>query len=223
MTVFKAPQYTKIVNSKGVQEPCYTFNIDYNTTDCLSFIAEKQDDISLQSIQKCVSDNTILWNTFIGEFLESSVKFFSKPYTIDTIHKITKHVLTTVDSHVYPINVILIPKNIQIHAGIFIINWGYNTEPMIDIPDLEDTPVSDIQGMEELNIDEIPVENSTDVLEIDNPSKYYDKQRVKEARLKAKLSVYKAQRQMAEYCDKYGDEISDSDSESEYTTDDEKD
>jgi hypothetical protein len=57
-----------------------------------------------------------------------------------------------------------------------------------------------------------------EILEIESPVKYYDKQRVKEARLKAKLAVYKAQRQIAEYSEKYG-EISDSDTESEYTSD----
>ena len=231
MPIFKAPTYTKIVNPKtGVQEPCYTFNIECN--DYLSFIAENKSDLSLQSVQKCVLDNISWWNTFIGNFLESSAKLFSKPYTVETINKITKHTLNGVVSDSYPVNVILIPKNIQICGGVFTINWGYNIEQMIDIPDLEDvksiestinSPVLNIEGMQELNIDELPVGNSTeDVLEIDSPVKFYDKQRVKEARLKAKLAVYKAQRHMAEYCEKYGIDISDSDTESDYVSEDEE-
>lgn len=58
MPTFKAPQYTKTVNPKtGAQDPCYTFNIDFNNEDYISFVAESQLDLSLQSLQKCVLDN----------------------------------------------------------------------------------------------------------------------------------------------------------------------
>jgi len=215
--MFKAPQYAKIANPKtGVLEPCYTFNVEYNHS--LTFVANAHNDISLQMLQKTILDNIQWWNTFIGTFLESSTKFFSKPYTVEAINKITKHTMdtttlsTTQDQ--FPVNVLLVPKSIQIFGGVFTIHWIYNMEQMI-IPDLDNLPVD--EKIEELNIDELPVENM-DVLEIDSPAKYYDKQRVKEARLKAKLAVYKAQRQIAEYSEKYG-EISDSDTESEYTSD----
>jgi hypothetical protein len=95
---------------------------------------------------------------------------------------------------------------------------------VIDIPDLAETntielpdlPVStkELGGVEELNIDEIPA-GSTEELEIDSPAKFYEKQRVKEARLRAKLALYKAQRQSAQYYEKYGEDISDSDSDFE--------
>jgi hypothetical protein len=226
MPAFKAPQYTKVTNPKtGAQEPCYTFNIEFNVCDYLSFVAEKESDISLQSLQKCVLENIPWWNAFIEQFLQSSTKYFSKPYTIDTINKITKHTLDGSKSSTYPINVVLVPKNIQICSGVFTVNWGYNTEPMIDIPDadevkvntidLPDLPVSNeskvVNGLEELNIDELPGDSTDAALELDSPAKFYDKQRVKEARLKAKLAVYKAQRTMAQYYEKYGDDISDSD------------
>ena len=214
--MFKAPQYTKISNPKtGVQEPCYTFNLEYN--DSLTFIANAQEDISLQMLQKTILDNIQWWNTFIGTFLESSTKFFSKPYTVEAINKITKHTMDTTVSTTqdqFPVNVLLVPKTIKIFGGVFTIHWIYNMEQMI-IPDLDNLPVD--EKIEELNIDELPVGNM-DILEIESPVKYYDKQRVKEARLKAKLAVYKAQRQIAEYSEKYG-EISDSDTESEYTSD----
>ena len=215
--MFKAPQYAKIANPKtGVLEPCYTFNVEYNNS--LTFVANAHNDISLHMLQKTILDNIQWWNTFIGTFLESSTKFFSKPYTVEAINKITKHTMdtttlsTTQDQ--FPVNVLLVPKSIQIFGGVFTIHWIYNMEQMI-IPDLDNLPVD--EKIEELNIDELPVENM-DILEIDSPAKYYDKQRVKEARLKAKLAVYKAQRQIAEYSEKYG-EISDSDTESEYTSD----
>jgi hypothetical protein len=228
MPNFKAPQYTKVVNPKtGAQEPCYTFNIEFSVSDYLSFVAESQNDISLQSLQKTVLENLDWWNTFIKQFMEASSKYFTKPYTVDAINKITKHTLDGSKASEYPVNVVLVPKNIQISGGVFTVNWKYDIEPMIDIPDAEEDkintieltspPVSNkIEGVEELNIDEIPAAaNSTEELEIDSPAKFYDKQRVKEARLKAKLAVYKAHRQTAQYYEKYGEDISDSDSDFE--------
>jgi len=150
---------------------------------------------------------------------------------VDNINKITKHTLITSNtSNSFPANVTLYPKTIEISGSIFWVNWGYELEPVvIDIPDLTETnplPVSNkiIEGIEELNIDEIPVGNNSteETLEIDSPAKFYEKQRVKEARLKAKLAVYKAQRQMAKYVEKYGCEVSDSDTEYE-SSDDESD
>jgi hypothetical protein len=110
------------------------------------------------------------------------------------------------------------------------VNWVYSAEPvMINIPDLEEPEVNNNEltslpvsnktgeGIEELNMDELSVgDGSTDdALELDSPAKFYEKQRVKEARLKAKLAIYKAQRQMAQYYEKYGDDISDSDTDLE--------
>lgn len=84
-----------------------------------------------------------------------------------------------------------------------------------------DSETSLNNSIQELNIDEIPDDKeSTDMeLNIENPSRYYDKQRVKEARLRAKLALYKAERHMTQYYDKYGSDISDSDS-SDYETSD---
>jgi hypothetical protein len=234
MPVFKAPQYTKVTNLKtGAQEPCYTFNIEFNICDYLSFVAESQKDISLQSLQKCVLENIPWWNGFIDQFLKASSKYFSKPYTVEQINKITQHTLDGNSCSTFPINVVLVPNSIKICSGVFTVNWNYNTEPMIDFPDVEDVKSNSIElpdskenkivdGLEELNIDEIPVgNNSTDgALELDSPAKFYEKQRVKEARLKAKLAAYKAHRTMAQYYEKYGEDISDSDTDLETSDDD---
>lgn len=207
---FKGPQYSKILNPiTGTQDPCFTFNVEYES---ISYI--ENNEISLQSIEKCILDNNVWWNTFITKFLESSAKSFSKPYTVETINKITKHTVDCKNDNIYPVNVFFTPHSIQIYGGTFRVHWNYTIEQMI-IPDLEDCLPDSINKIEELNIDELPTE-TTDILELDNPTKLYDKQRMKEARLKAKLATYKAQRQLSEYCDKYGDV---SDSESEYTSD----
>jgi hypothetical protein len=231
MTTFHAPQYTKVINPKtGVQEPCYTFRIEYNNGDYLSFIAENKTDIAVHLLQKCIENNANWWNTFLQSFLSASSKFFSKPYTVESINKIAKHTLDCTTDAMYPINVILVPKSIKICGGVFTVEWGYNLEPMIDIPEPDDKttielsncpPVSkEEHGIQELNMDELSVESSnTDtLLKIDNPAKIYEKQRLKEARLKAKLAHYKAQRQMVEYYDKYG--IDSSETSTDYETSD---
>jgi hypothetical protein len=226
MPSIKAPQYSKVINPKtGNQEPRYIFPIEFQKNeDGLSFVAESESDITLQSIQRLVLVNINWWNTFLNIFLQSTTKLFSKPYTADNINKITKHTLITSNTNdVFPSNVTLYPKTIEISGGVFWVNWGYELESVIiDIPDLTETnllPVSNkvIEGFEELNIDEIPVGNNSteETLELDSPAKFYEKQKVKEARLKAKLAVYKAQRQMAKYVEKYGNEVSDSDTEYE--------
>jgi len=230
MPTFKAPTYSKVPDPKtGTNVPCYSFSITFTKEENgLSFIAEKKEDISLQTLQICVVENVSWWNHFLQEFLQASVKFFSKPYTIENINRIAKHTLVGNDTNNYPSNIILQPNTIQITAGQFIVNWEYVMEPMrIDIPDLEeditDSPVSNTEQvmneLEELNIDQLPLySNSTEEeLEVDNPARFYDKQLVKEARLKAKLALYKANRQIAKYYDKYGvNDITDSESESEW-------
>jgi hypothetical protein len=232
MPIFKAPQYSKSLNPyTGKHEQMYTFNIEYSESDSgLSYVAQNDNEITLNGLQKVVLENLNWWNDFIKKFLDSSSAFFSKPYTVEHINKITKHTINGDKTCKFPANVTFMPKNIQISGGLFMINWSYKTESIIiDIPDLLDletlnnslpdskTSKSELD-MEELNIDELPVDKNTTEppLEIDSPAKYYDRQRVKESRLKAKLAVFKAQRQMAEYYQKYGQNISDSDT--EYTT-----
>jgi hypothetical protein len=228
MPTIKAPQYNKVVNPKtGNLEPRYVFQIEYQSNEdglSISFVAESVSDISLQAVQTAILNDIVWWNSFLNVFLQSTSKLFSKPYSVDNINKITKHTLNTSNiTNTFPANVTLYPRSIEISGGIFWVNWGYELESIsIDIPDLAEPnvlPVSNnsnkiIEGIEELNIDELPVgSNSTEeALELDSPAKFYDK-RVKEARLKAKLAVYKAQRQMAKYVEKYGNEVSDSDTE----------
>jgi hypothetical protein len=53
------------------------------------------------------------------------------------------------------------------------------------------------------------------------PTKFYEKNKVKEARLKAKIAMYRAQHQRNKYYEKYGTEVTDSDTEEESEEDEE--
>jgi len=230
MPTFKAPVYVKKPNAKGQLEPSYSFAVEFSSSEeILSFVAEAASDISLSSLQRCVLEKVEWWNTVLRAFLTSSAKLFSKPYTVDHIHKITKHTLHGTASVDYPVNVSLLPTLIEIMGGVFLVHWKYVCEPividMMPIPDF-DSPVEAVpvlneivEGVEECTLDSVPMDgNPTEALELDNPVRSYERQKVKEARLKAKLAMYKAQNEITRYYEKYGDDdITDSDSESEYT------
>lgn len=239
MPTFRAPSYSKTNPNTGAQEPCYTFGIDFQPNEELfSLIANESSEISLSSLQKCVLDNVTKWNNWIGSFLEATSKLFSKPYTIQQINKITKHTLKGNTPSSFPVNVLLTPKQIQIAGGVFWIHWEYTYETIVidipvsedlenDIKELIETPDIEavINEMEEINIDEIPVKRNTtgESFHLEDPMKLYFKQRVKEFRLKAKLALYKAQYEMKRYYEKYGEELSDSESEYEEDLSDEDD
>lgn len=59
--------------------------------------------------------------------------------------------------------------------------------------------------LEEFSLQEIPLSTT------ENSARLHDRQKAKEARLKAKLAIYRAQTELNEYYDKYGTDLSDSD------------
>jgi hypothetical protein len=59
--------------------------------------------------------------------------------------------------------------------------------------------------LEEFPLQEIPLSST------ENSARLHDRQKAKEARLKAKIAIYRAQTEMNEYYDKYGTDLSDSD------------
>jgi hypothetical protein len=95
----------------------------------------------------------------------------------------------------------------------------YHLEPfVIDIPVFEEIiPIIDKNtDIEEVNLEKLALDSdSTEEIQLQNPNQFYERQKVKEARLKAKLAMYKAQDKMTKYYEKYGNAISDSESEEE--------
>lgn len=135
-----------------------------------------------------------------------------------------------------PSIIILSPKSIQIRGGTFCACWEHECESLvIDIPvgtlpvdpkiselserfeherfEPECYALSDLIPMspsvpvelEECSLQEIPLSST------ENAAQLHDRQKAKEARLKAKLAIYRAQTEMNEYYDKYGTDLSDSD------------
>ena len=228
MPTFLAPQHSKLKNATtGATEMCYTFSITYTESEKnLSFDVEEASDISVESLERGISERKDWWNQWLTEFLTASAKYFSKPYTVQQIQKIIKHTLSGTLPTLFPASVLFVPETVQIRGGVFWVNWSYVATPArIDIPDLdvheEPLPVLEDRGMEEASMDDVLSADATEELEIESPAKFYDKQKAKEARLKAKIALYKAQHQIAKYYEKYGTEISDSDSDSDSHSDEE--
>ena len=188
-----------------------------------------EEPITVVTLEKALQENTEWWNKWVSAFLEASAKHFSKPYTVQHIHKITKHHINHTEHNTFPANVTFYPQTIRIHGGSFLVEWYYQITPVtIEIPDLleeeETLPVSQsMDDVQEMNLEEVPVDpNATEEsLILHTPTKFYEKNKVKEARLKAKIAMYRAQHQMNKYYEKYGTEVTDSDTDEEDEEDEE--
>lgn len=234
MPIIHPPQYTKITHPQTrAIEACYTFRVTMEESDDpISFLLEEPSTLVSSMIASCLKENSTWWEGFLLHFLERSSKFFSKVYTVQQLLPIITHTFAmsnaASDSSSQvpgPSSVFLSPKSIQIRGGTFCVFWEYECESLvIDIPvgtlpvdpersvpefstlsDLDLLDHSVPVELEEFSLQEIPLSTT------DHSARLHDRQRAKEARLKAKLAIYRAQTEMNEYYDKYGTDLSDSD------------
>jgi hypothetical protein len=253
MPTFHAPVYSKQHDSKkNTVEACYTFSIDFQDAESgLVFTADHASEIANTRIESLITDHMDWWKQFVQQFMHASSKMFAKPYTVDQINKITRHTGKEWSYDLsFPVTVDVLPTTIKIQGGIFWVYWDYRFTPnVIDIPvsveeeadataaiclpDLEvkntvkqeEATVCVDKEVEEVNLDELHIDgNATEDLELSHSDRFYDKQRVKEVRLKAKLAQYRAELQMRMYYDKYGNNVSDTDADSDdsYTSSEEE-
>jgi hypothetical protein len=211
MPTFPPPQYAKSLHpTTGAVEACYTFTIQNTDSEqAISLAVEDEASLSCSALEQCIKDNKEWWDKWVAHFLESTTKHFSKPYTVLQLNRIIKQNLVVPSCSTFPATILLLPECIQIRGGIAWVNWKYTIVPMtIDIPDMNELPDSHV---EEVDIDDVPQDATEESFELDSPTKNYDKHKVREARLKAKIAMYKAQHQMTKYYEKYGTEATDSD------------
>jgi hypothetical protein len=240
MILIHPPQYTKITHPQTrVIEACYTFRVTMDESEeqisPISFLVEEPSTLVSSMIASCLEENRIWWEGFLRLFLERSSKFFSKAYTVQQLLPIITHTFAmsnaVSDTVSGPSTVILSPKSIQIRGGTFCVFWEHECESLvIDIPvgtlpvdpeiselsehsEPECSALSNLSlldpsvpvDLEEFPLQEIPLSST------ENAARLHDRQKAKEARLKAKLAIYRAQTEMNEYYDKYGTDLSDSD------------
>jgi len=205
--VFQKPTSTKVTTASGT-ETVHSFRV---ATE--SRIQSAGDAAPADALKAVVRDNAGYLNGFLTEFLRSSSAYFAKPYSIPTLLKHLVHELTMPSTVIAPYS--FLPAELVITAKGFRLLWSaVEQSVLIALPDMEEEDIA----IDELETTELPLTGTENVLELQPPSirHVYDKQRVKEANLRAKLAQYKANRTHMEYLQKYGEDPSDSeDSDSE--------
>lgn len=245
MFSFQKPKYnSKRVNPNTQKpEPSYQFDMVYKNDiedSPVSWLVTLEDPLTVESLEENIKAHSCWWDAVLNEFLHANSSYFSRPYTAQQIQKIIKHKFAPVNiqnEYNSPYYVYVIPYHMELVGGLMYVYWKHKTFPVdihIPVEDQDNTecPVEvnekllqkSEDDIEEWDPDEVPM-NKEDKEEkeesyMENGAKLMDKQRVREARLKAKLAVYRAQYQMNQFYDKYGDEISDSDSDA--TSDEEE-
>ena len=205
--VVKKPVYTKVTTPTGATEPVHTFGLESSWTVAgLSSGTQTPAEVLLVSLSKELG----ALNTFLTEFLRLTAPHFAKPYSVTNVLKTLKHIVDSTASG----SLTFQPQSVQITARGFQIQWSCLAEEvtLISLPDMDD------------EADDIPLSNTNEVIQLQTQPTdirhVYDRQRVKEATLRAKLAQYKANRTHLEYLEKYGTDPSDSeDSDSEESDD----
>lgn len=220
MPLFSSPVYSKTDTGAA----SYTFTIEFGITEDLpSYVINQPSEISLTGLQMCITEHVAWWETFLTDYLRASSKYFSKAYSVSQLNKITKHALlplTRTDPLSTPTTVQFQPQTITITGGMLTIYWRCAVEPVqILLPEDEEEVPDSEKGVEEVDADDVPwaadlsedefsstASDHDSYADIEDPRQRYDLQKVREARLKAKLAIYRAEWLIRKYYDTYGEE-----------------
>jgi hypothetical protein len=194
----KKPIYRKQQTPTG-SEPIHIFELESDWT--LSSAGQSP----AEALPLALAKETEALQIFLTEFLRLTAQYFAKPYSVTAITKTLKHVT---DPSTATGSMTFQPKEVQINPKGFVIQWTCKQEEesaLISLPDMDDEEAIG-------DIDEIPSAATNEVIQLQSPNirHIYDRQRVKEANLRAKLAQYKANRAHLEYLEKYGEAPSDS-------------
>jgi hypothetical protein len=205
----KKPTYAKVTTPTGTSEGVHTFGLESDWT-VAGVTAGTQSPAEVLFLALAKESGAL--NTFLTEFLRLTSQHFAKPYSVANVLKTLKHSVDSTASG----SLRFVPQAIQISMRGFQIQWTCKQEAeevaLISLPDMDEAD----------DADEIPLSNTNEVIQLQTPNvrHVYDRQKVKEAHLRAKLAQYKANRTHLEYVEKYGTDPSDSeDSESEESDD----
>lgn len=242
MFTFSKPRYfAKRVNPLTQKtEPSYQFDVHHNHSDDetpISIIHDSVSNFTVKVLEEELKDHKKWWEDFLQCFLTATNQYFSRPYTVSHLQRVLQHIChpssianESVDQSICPVHIYCVPHILELVGGKLLVHWKYDvSSAKINIPDEEDDgdkeasvvlPVLKVSdgGLEEWDIESVPEEkNATEDMSFGtvDPAMLLERQRVKEARLKAKLAMYRAQVEMNRFYDKYGNEVSDSEFESE--------
>jgi hypothetical protein len=202
--------FQKPVTAKRGADTAYVFRIE---TD-LPLTAETE------NVVDACAQNPLYLNELLAAFLGSSASYFKNKPTVANVLKLLKHesqATEGLDGLGSPYQ--LLPIEIDICKGLFYLKWKITGEILqLDFPVELNLP--ETTGLRLTDADQIPFADTNEVIHVAPPlgsqaRTELDRTRVKEAQLRAKLAVYKANRAHLEYVEKYGQEPSDSEDDEE--------
>ncbi len=219
---WKGPTFIK-KNMDGKQIQIYKFTID-DLPSYLSFTTTSDTDhIELEPTKYISAD---VWKDILEQFIQPFGRLFAKPLTGAAIYKNLTHVPST---KLNKENTKWVFDSLTIEGGRFYIYWQLSEETIqqIDIDLQTDETDSIVKPLDDIDINGDSIEDITNTLKKGNNMKAVKnvsylqrekaRQRVKEARLNARLAYFRAKQEISKYEEKYGGY------ESEYPYDDSSD
>ena len=210
MTHWKGPTFIKkTVNGKQIQIYKFLLESPLEQFTIIGGASSKLSELVVESV----------WIPLLNEFIQTFGRLFNKPITADYIYKNAVHVKNPELNEISEEEVEWTLHSIAIDSGKFIIEWNFNKIPQInlDINDTENNEIVPIDDIITSDISEINDINEIKPLKPRNASYLHRekaRQRVKELRLNARLSYFRAKQEQRKFEERFGAY------ESEYPTDD---
>jgi hypothetical protein len=207
--------FQKPVTAKRGADPAYVFRIETDHP----LTAETE------NVVAACAQNPLYLNELLTVFLDSCSSYFKNKTTVANVLKLLKHEVPSTSDVSAPYT--MTPTEIVICKGLFYLTWKITGEILqldfpVDTEELLETAAATL--LRPTDADQIPFADTNEVIHIAPQSATFsrtelDRTRVKEAQLRAKLAVYKANRAHLEYVEKYGEEPSDSEDEDDDSED----
>jgi len=208
--------FQKPVTAKRGADTAYVFRIE----------TERPLTAETENVVAACAQNPLYLNELLTVFLDSCSSYFKNKTTVANILKLLKHEIPSSTSDVSA-PYTMTPTEIVICKGLFYLTWKITGEILqldfpVDTEELLETAAATL--LRPTDADQIPFADTNEVIHIAPQSATFsrtelDRTRVKEAQLRAKLAVYKANRAHLEYVEKYGEEPSDSEDEDDDSED----
>ena len=212
--------FQKPVTAKRGADTAYVFRIE----------TDRPLTAETENVVAACAQNPLYLNELLTAFLNSCAAYFKNKTTVANVLKLLKHEVPATSDIAAPYT--LTPTEIVICKGLFYLSWTVTGEILqLDFPVDTDGPLETAAAtlLRPTDADQLPFADTNEVIHIAPQSATFsrtelDRTRVKEAALRAKLAVYKANRAHLEYVEKYGEEPSDSsEDDSEDSSDSESD
>lgn len=204
--------FQKPVTAKRGADPAYVFRIE----------TDRPLTAETENVVAACAQNPLYLNELLTVFLDSCSTYFKNKTTVANVLKLLKHEIPSSTSDVSA-PYTMTPTEIVICKGLFYLTWKITGEILqldfpVDTEELLETAAATL--LRPTDADQIPFADTNEVIHIAPQSASFsrtelDRTRVKEAQLRAKLAVYKANRAHLEYVEKYGQEPSDSEDDEE--------